>query len=166
MSTNAHAQVGATQWLVLAASLALCFAAAGDGSYFTRPAIPFWYESLRKPAWTPPNWLFGPAWTLLYLAMAAAAWLVWRRAGFGGARLALSLFLAQLVLNALWSYVFFGRRELGAALFEIILLWAAVFATMLAFWRVSPPAAWLIWPYLLWLTYAGFLNLSIWRLNR
>jgi tryptophan-rich sensory protein len=166
MSTNAHAQVGATQWLVLAASLALCFAAAGVGSYFTRPAIPFWYESLRKPAWTPPNWLFGPAWTLLYLAMAAAAWLVWRRAGFGGARLALSLFLAQLVLNALWSYVFFGRRELGAALFEIILLWAAVFATMLAFWRVSPPAAWLIWPYLLWLTYAGFLNLSIWRLNR
>jgi len=155
-----------SQWLALAAFVAVSFAAAGIGSLATTPAIPGWYASLQKPAWTPPNWLFGPVWTLLYLSMAIAAWLVWRERGFQGARLALALFAAQLVLNTLWSILFFGLRSPGAALVEIGVLWAAIFATMLAFWRVSHAAGWLMWPYLLWVTLAGFLNLAIWRLNR
>lgn len=161
--TPAHA--GAAQWTGLAVSIAVCFAAAAVGSLYTTPAIPVWYAALRKPAWTPPAWLFGPVWTLLYVAMATAAWLVWREQGFRGARLALALFAVQLTLNALWSVIFFGWRSPGWGLVEILCLWAAIFATMLCFWRVSHTAAWLIWVYLLWVTFAAFLNLSIWRLN-
>jgi tryptophan-rich sensory protein len=156
---------GAVKWFGLAFFVAVSFAAAGIGSLFTTPAIPGWYESLRKPAWTPPNWLFGPVWTLLYLAMAAAAWLVWRERGFAGARLALALFFVQLTLNALWSILFFGMRRPGAALLEIALLWAAIFATMAAFWQVSRAAGWLFVPYLWWVTFAMFLNYAIWQDN-
>ncbi len=170
MKTEALGSVGgaagAWQWLGLALFVGASFAAAAVGSLFTTPAIPGWYESLRKPAWTPPNWLFGPVWTLLYLAMGTAAWLVWRERGFAGARLALIVFFAQLVLNALWSILFFGLRSPGAALAEIVFLWAAIFATMAAFWRVSRPAGWLFVPYLWWVTFAMFLNHAIWRLNR
>lgn len=157
---------GAPQWIALACALAACFAAAGIASLYTTPAIPGWYASLQKPAWNPPNWLFGPVWTLLYLSMAVAVWLVWRERGFAGAALPHTLFVVQLILNALWSIIFFGWRRPDLALVEIFFLWAAIFATMLSFWRVSQAAAWLIWPYLLWVTFAGFLNLSIWRLNR
>ena len=156
---------GAGQWLGLAFFVGMSFAAAGVGSLFTTPAIPGWYESLRKPAWTPPNWLFGPVWSLLYLAMGTAAWLVWRGRGFTGARLALALFFAQLALNALWSILFFGRRSPGAALVEIVFLWALIFATMAAFWRLSRAAGWLFVPYLWWVTFAMFLNHAIWRDN-
>jgi tryptophan-rich sensory protein len=166
MNTTAYLPRDASQWIGLACAVAACFAAAGIASHYTTPAIPVWYASLRKPAWNPPAWVFGPVWTLLYLMMAVAVWLVWRERGFAGAPLALALFAVQLVLNALWSIVFFGWRRPGLALVEIHLLWAAIFATMLSFWRISPPAAWLIWPYLLWVTFAGFLNLAIWRLNR
>lgn len=153
------------QWLALAAFVAVSFAAAGLGSLATTPAIPGWYASLQKPAWTPPNWLFGPVWTALYLSMAVAAWLVWRDRGFQGARLALALFAVQLALNALWSILFFGLKSPGAALVEIAFLWAAIFATMAAFWRVRPLAGWLFVPYLWWVTYAAFLNYAIWRRN-
>lgn len=153
------------QWLALAAFVAVTLAAGFVGSLVTNPSIPGWYASLQKPAWTPPNWLFGPVWTLLYLMMAVAAWLVWRERGFGGARLALALFAAQLVLNALWSILFFGLRSPGAALVEIALLWAAILATAAAFWRVTHPAGWLLVPYLWWVTYAAFLNYAIWRRN-
>jgi benzodiazapine receptor len=156
---------GVGRWLALALFVAASFAAALIGWVFTTPAIPGWYESLRKPAWTPPNRVFGPVWTLLYIAMGTAAWLVWRGRGFAGARLALSLFFAQLVLNALWSILFFGRKSPGAALIEIAFLWAAVFATMVAFWRVSRAAGWLFAPYLWWVTFALFLNYAIWRMN-
>jgi tryptophan-rich sensory protein len=167
MNTSNYLPQGASEWIALACAVAACFAAAGIGSLYTTPAIPTWYASLQKPAWTPPAWLFGPVWTLLYLSMAIAVWLVWRERGFGGgAGLAITLFAVQLVLNALWSIVFFGWRRPDLALVEIFFLWAAVFATMLSFWRVSHAAAWLIWPYLLWVTFAGFLNLAIWRLNR
>ena len=157
---------GASQWVGLASAVAICFAAAGVGSLYTTPAIPGWYASLEKPAWTPPAWLFGPVWTLLYLSMAVAVWLVWRERGAAGAGAALALFAVQLALNALWSVVFFGWRRPDLALVEIFFLWAAIFATTLSFRRVSQFAAWLMWPYLLWVTFAGFLNLSIWRLNR
>jgi tryptophan-rich sensory protein len=157
----------ASQWIGLACAVAACFAAAGVGSLYTTPAIPVWYASLQKPAWTPPAWLFAPVWTLLYLMMSVAVWLVWRERGFGaGAAFPLTLFAVQLILNALWSIVFFGWKRPDLALVEIFFLWAAIFATMLSFRRVSPPAAWLMWPYLLWVTFAGFLNLSIWKLNR
>ncbi|HZH90481.1 MAG TPA: TspO/MBR family protein [Pyrinomonadaceae bacterium] len=166
MNTQTYLPQGAAQWTGLALAVGVCFAAAAVASSYTAPAIPGWYASLRKPAWNPPNWLFGPVWTLLYLMMAVAAWLVWRERGFAGAGTALALFSLQLILNALWSVIFFGRRNPALALVEIFFLWAAIFATMLAFWRVSHAAGWLMWPYLLWVTFAGFLNLNIWKLNR
>ena len=166
MSTQTYLPQGASQWIALACAVALCFAAAGVGSLYTTPAIPGWYASLQKPAFSPPNWIFGPVWTLLYLMMAVAVWMVWRERGFGGAPLPLTLFAVQLTLNALWSIIFFGWRRPDLALVEIFFLWAAIFATMLSFWRVSQFAAWLMWPYLLWVTFAGFLNLSIWKLNQ
>ena len=167
MDTNAVAQTPFPwqQWLALAAFVGAAFAAAGVGSLATTPAVPGWYASLTKPAWTPPNWLFGPVWGLLYVLMAVAAWLVWRERGFSGARLALSLYAAQLALNALWSVIFFGLRRPGAALVEIGFLWAATLATTALFWRVSRPAGWLFVPYLWWVTYAAFLNHAIWRRN-
>jgi tryptophan-rich sensory protein len=153
------------QALGLALSVAICFAAAGVGSLFTRPAIEGWYAALQKPSWTPPNWVFGPVWTVLYLAMATAAWLVWRRAGFAGARLPLTLFALQLVLNLAWTGVFFGLRMPGAAFAEIVLLWLFILVTAIAFWPISRVAAWLMVPYLGWVTYAATLNYGIWRLN-
>jgi tryptophan-rich sensory protein len=158
----------ATQWIALIIAVVVCFSAAGIASLYTTPAIPVWYASLRKPAWTPPAWLFGPVWTLLYLMMAVSVWLVWRERGFsaGAGVAAITLFAVQLILNALWSVIFFGWRRPGLALLEILFLWTAIFATMLSFWRISQIAAWLMWPYLMWVTFAGFLNLSIWKLNR
>jgi benzodiazapine receptor len=156
---------GARQVVGLALSVALCFAAAGLGSLFTRPAIEGWYASLPKPSWTPPNWVFGPVWSALYLSMAIAAWLVWRRGGFPGAKLPLALFAAQLALNVAWTVVFFGLRTPGAAFAEIVFLWLFILATAIAFWPISRVAAWLMLPYLLWVTYAAGLNFSIWRLN-
>jgi benzodiazapine receptor len=149
----------------LALLVVICFAVAGVGSLFTRPAIEGWYAALRKPSWTPPNWVFGPVWSALYLSMAIAAWLVWRRAGVAGARLPLTLFALQLVLNLAWTGFFFGLRMRGAAFAEIVLLWLFVLATAAAFWPLTHVAAWLMVPYLGWVTYAATLNYGIWRLN-
>jgi len=145
--------------------LAVCFAAAALGSFFTGPAIPSWYAGIDKPSWTPPNWLFAPVWTTLYAMMAVSAWLVWRRAGLTGNSLALTLFALQLVLNAAWSPLFFGLRLLGVAFLEILGLWALILATLVAFWRVTRAAGVLLLPYLLWVSFAASLNLAIWRLN-
>ena len=153
------------QALGLALSVVICFVVAGVGSLFTRPAIEGWYAALGKPSWTPPNWVFGPVWTVLYLAMATAAWLVWRRAGFAGARLPLTLFALQLVLNLVWTGVFFGLQMPGAAFAEIGLLWLFILVTAIAFWPISRVAAWLMVPYLVWVAYAATLNYGIWRLN-
>jgi tryptophan-rich sensory protein len=152
--------------IALAACIGASFAAAAIGSLFTAPAIPGWYAALAKPSWTPPSWLFGPVWSLLYLAMGVAAWLVWRRAGFQAAAVPLSLFAIQLLLNALWSVLFFGLQNPGAALLEIVLLWGAILATTIAFSRHSAPAGWLMLPYLAWVAFAVALNASIWHLNR
>lgn len=156
---------GFSQWLALGVSIAVCFAAAGIGSMFTDPEIGGWYARIVKPSWTPPNWVFGPVWSTLYLMMAVAAWLVWREEGFAGAKLPLSLFAVQLVLNTLWSIFFFGMHRIGLALADIALLWSAILLTMLAFWRVTPWAGLLMLPYLLWVSYASALNYSIWRMN-
>jgi len=146
-------------------SIAVCFGAAGIGSMLTAPSIGGWYAALLKPAWTPPNWLFGPVWSALYLAMAVAAWLVWRRVGFSGDRGALTLFAAQLVLNVCWSAIFFWAHRPGLAFAEIVLLWLLILATAVAFRPVSRAAAWLMAPYLVWVAFAAALNFSIWRLN-
>lgn len=148
--------------LGLAFWLVLCFGAAAMGARFNPGE---WYAALAKPAWTPPDCLFGPVWTVLYTLMAVAAWLVWRRYGFAGAPVALALFGVQLALNALWSWIFFGLQRPGLAFLELEALWLAIAATTWAFWRLSPTAGWLLVPYLLWVTFAGLLNYAICRLN-
>ena len=139
--------------------LAACGAAAATGALF-QPGD--WYRSLNKPRWTPPDWLFPVAWTVLYLSMSVAAA---RVAMAGDAGQALALWSVQIALNALWTPVFFGLRRLGAGLVIIFLLWLAVAATMLAFWQVDPVAGLLFAPYLLWVSVAGALNRSVWVRN-
>lgn len=152
-------------WLVLTTFVLVCLGAGALGSWFTTPALDGWYANLLKPTWNPPNWIFAPAWSALYLLMAVAAWLVWRRAGFGAARRAMGLFVIQLTLNVAWSALFFGLRSPVAALGGIAVLWVAIAATIVAFSRISSAAAWILVPYLAWVTFAGALNLAIWRLN-
>lgn len=151
--------------LALLAFVAVCATAALVGSAFTEPSIPEWYGSLVKPSFTPPSWLFGPIWSVLYLAMAIAGWLVWLRHGNIAVALPLALFGGQLVLNALWSILFFGLQAPGIALVEILTLWAMIFATLLSFWKISTIAGWLFVPYLAWVSFATILNFEIWRLN-
>jgi translocator protein len=142
--------------------LALSFAVAGLGGLF-RPGA--WYAELLKPAWNPPSWIFGPVWTVLYATMAVAAWLVWKRGGFLQQSTALSLYFLQLLFNALWSPLFFGLRNPGLAFLDISLLWLALVATVIAFWKVHRLAGALLLPYLAWVSFAAALNLSIWQLN-
>jgi tryptophan-rich sensory protein len=152
-----------TQGLGLVASIGICFAAAGIGSQFTEASVGTWYATLTKPSWTPPGWVFGPVWSLLYLAMGVSAWLVWRTRE--DVRGPLMLFALQLAVNASWSGLFFGLRSPGAAFAEILLLWLAILATLAVFWRRSLLAGLLLLPYLLWVSFAAALNFSIWRLN-
>jgi len=153
----------AGQIIALLVWVGLCFLTAWVGSRFTPGES---YFQLQKPSWTPPGYLFGPVWSILYLSMGVAAWLVWRRAGFSGASLALTLFIVQLILNGTWSWIFFGMHKPGLAFAEILMLWGMILATMLAFWRVSSTAGMLFLPYLAWVSFAAFLNYSIWQLNR
>ena len=149
--------------LGLAGFLVLCFSAAAFGSQFMPGE---WYAVLKKPTWNPPNWIFGPVWSALYTMMAVAAWLVWRRGGFKLNRLPLSLFLTQLLLNALWSWLFFGLKISAFAFGEIVLLWLGIGGTIVAFWPRQRAAAWLLVPYLLWVSFASVLNFTLWQLNR
>jgi tryptophan-rich sensory protein len=121
-----------------------------------------WYASLNKPEWNPPSWIFGPVWTALYLMMAGSAWLVWRRDGW---RRPLWLYFTQLALNAAWTPVFFGAREIGWALVLIVVLWLAILVTLLSFLRVSRVAGGMLLPYLAWVSFAAFLNFTLWRMN-
>ncbi len=155
----------ARHWPVLAVLLALCFAVAAVGGMVTVPNIPVWYAALNKPAFQPPNWVFGPAWTLLYFLMAVAAWLVWRSASAAQRRLPITWFAVQLALNALWSPLFFGAHLVLSALVDIALLWIAIVATIATFWLVNRTAGLLMLPYLAWVSFAGLLNFAIWRLN-
>ena len=148
--------------LGLLAWLALCFGAAWFGSQF-RPGE--WYESLAKPWWTPPDWIFAPVWTLLYVLMAVAVWLVWRAHGFRGAPVALGLFVGQLALNAGWSWLFFGLERPGLALVDLVALWGVLGATAVAFWRLQALAGLLLVPYIIWVSFAFALNYALWRLN-
>jgi len=136
------------------------------GSVFTISSIPTWYATLQKPSFSPPNWIFGPAWTTLYFLMGVAAFLVWRH-GFEKkeVRRALTIFGGQLVLNALWSIIFFGLHNPFWAFIEIIVLWLAILWTIFAFYKISRATAYLLLPYILWVSFAAYLNYSIWILN-
>lgn len=149
----------------LLVSIVICFTAAGIGSSATSSAVGGWYTEINKPTWNPPNWIFAPVWTTLFLMMAVAAWLVWKNAGLKKAKLALGCFVVQLFLNTLWSVLFFGLQQPGWASFEIAVLWASILATMVLFMRHSRTAAILLVPYLLWVSFAAFLNFTIWQLN-
>ncbi|MBX3175798.1 MAG: tryptophan-rich sensory protein [Candidatus Hydrogenedentes bacterium] len=144
---------------------ALCFGAAGIGSAFTASSVGTWYREIAKPDWTPPSWVFGPVWTVLYALMGVAAFLVWRTGRWSETRGALLTFLAQLALNTAWSIIFFGARNPGFAFLEILLLWIAIVATMVLFWRRSKIASLLLAPYLAWSSFAAFLNFTIWQMN-
>jgi benzodiazapine receptor len=138
--------------------------AAVGGAVTARAAGEF-YGMLDKPSWAPPGWLFGPAWTLLYVIMGIAAWRVWRDAGFSGARVELSLYAVQLVLNAAWSWFFFVRRTGAGATIEVVCLWLSILLTLIAFWRRDTVAGVLFIPYLTWVTFATALTVSVWRRN-
>jgi tryptophan-rich sensory protein len=153
---------GPSTWIGLCFWLAVTFSAGWIGSRF-QPGE--WYAGLTKPALTPPAWVFGPVWTLLYAMMGVAAWMVWKRRGFVAAARALWLFFLQLGLNALWSYFFFGLKNPGLAFLDIVVLWLVILATIIAFFRQYRPAGQLLLPYLLWVTFAAYLNLQFWRLN-
>jgi translocator protein len=152
------------QALALALWLLIAFSAAVIGGIASASAGAF-YESLDRPSWAPPSWLFGPAWTVLYVLMGVAAWLVWRERRLPEARGTFGLFFGQLAANALWTWLFFAWRVPGLAFAEILVLWALIAATMVAFWRVRRLAGALLAPYLLWVTYAAALTFTVWRRN-
>jgi benzodiazapine receptor len=150
----------------LVASISVCLLAGMIGSIFTAKAMPTWYISLNKPPFTPPNWLFAPAWTTLYILMGIAAFIIWRKGlGNKSVRTALALFMVQLILNAFWSLAFFGLKSPLLGLAVIILLWIAILFTILTFFRISRAAGILMVPYILWVSFAAILNGSIWLLN-
>ena len=136
------------------------------GSIFTSKAIPTWYASLSKPGFNPPGWLFGPVWVLLYMMMGLASYLIWQKRGTAGlVRPALILFFIHLSLNALWSVIFFGFKNPGLAFIEIIILWGTIALLIFMFGKIDRRAAYLMVPYILWVSFAAVLNFSIWRLN-
>jgi tryptophan-rich sensory protein len=152
------------QTLGLVACLAITFVAAAIGGTASVNANSF-YSQLVQPAWAPPSWVFGPVWTALYIMMGVAAWLVWRERGYQPARFAITLFLSQLALNSLWSWLFFGW-QLGAWAFaNILVLWILIVMTMVAFFRIRALPAWLMVPYLFWVSFAAVLNYAVWQLN-
>jgi translocator protein len=152
-------------WVSLFVWLVVCFAVAGLGARWTSAEIPTWYRTLRRPAIAPPDWIFGPVWSLLYLLMALAAWRVSLSAASPLRSGALALFVVQLALNLAWSWIFFRKHAIRAAAIEIGILWIAIGATTLVFERVTSLAAWLMIPYLAWVSFAAVLNWAFRRLN-
>lgn len=155
----------ARQAVGLAFFLSICIAAMIAGAVVTTPNVTTWYKELTQPLWTPPPWLFGPVWTVLYIMMAVSAWLVWKRADASNARWPLMLFGIQLVLNIAWSWVFFGMKSPVLALIEILLLLFAIALTMIIFWKISRMASLLLAPYIVWVMFATSLNVGFWWLN-
>lgn len=155
-----HSIAGLLFWLGLCYLIALIGAQVSPG---IGPSE--WYESIQKPGWNPPSWLFGPVWTSLYTMMGIAAWLVWKNNGWSGARPALVLFLIQLVLNGAWSWIFFGAQSPGWALIEILILLTVILFTTRLFFKYSRAAGWLMVPYILWVSFATVLTGAIWWMN-
>lgn len=151
----------------LAVSIVACEGAGGIGAIFTTPAISSWYAGLKKPGFTPPNSVFAPVWITLYLLMGIAVFLIWRQGlGHEGVTIAFVVFWVQLVLNILWSVIFFGLKSIAGGMIMILLLWVAILVTIILFFRVSPVAGGLLVPYIVWVTIATNLNVRIWILNR
>jgi len=156
---------GGRSVMALVGFVAVCLLVGALGGLFTTSSVDDWYQTLAKPPFNPPDWIFAPVWTALYIAMGIAAWLVWRRVGFSGGKAAFRLFGIQLVLNLFWTALFFGLRAPGIAFLEILLLAVGIAATIAAFRRIDTRAAWLLVPYLGWVLFAGLLNGSIWAVN-
>ncbi len=144
--------------------LLVSFAASAIGAVASIQAQSF-YAELTQPGWAPPGSVFGPVWTTLFALMGIAAWLVWREGGFRKNKTALTLYLVQLVVNALWSWLFFAWHLGAYALIDLVVLWLLIIATLVAFWRVKTLAGILLVPYVLWVSFAGFLNYAVWQLN-
>lgn len=161
----------ARQYIQLFFAIALSQSAGLLGAFFTASSVAVWYPTLVKPALNPPAWVFGPVWTILYILMGVAAFIIWRiyETSSGAkkrfARIALALFALQLALNAWWSIIFFGQQQIGFAFLEVVCLWLAIAATIYYFAKLSRTAAWLLVPYLLWVSFASYLNYSLWMLN-
>jgi tryptophan-rich sensory protein len=155
-----------SDWFKFVIAVVACELAGAIGSIFSISAIPTWYATLAKPALNPPGWIFGPVWTTLYLLMGVAAFLVWRKGWERkDIKIVLSIFGGQLVLNALWSIIFFGLHSPAWAFVDIIAMWIVIVATIATFAKISRSAAWLLAPYILWVSFALYLNYAIWRLN-
>jgi tryptophan-rich sensory protein len=154
--------MGIDAYLMLGVFVFACAAAAASGIFF-RPGR--WYRQLAKPSWCPPNWLFGPVWLVIYLTIAFSGWLIWLEEPAAPRKFALWIYGLQLLLNAAWSAVFFGLRRPGLAFLEILGLWASIAVTIALFNHVSEIAAYLLIPYLLWVSFAAALNFRIWQLN-
>ena len=157
-----EARRGVAKWLGLAGWLVICFAAATAGAPF---APDDWYAQLKRPVFAPPDYLFGPVWTVLYLCMGVAAWLVWKSDRLTNTWRPLALFLIQLMLNAAWTWLFFGLHRIDWAFYDVILLLVAIAATIVLFTRTSRIAGLLLVPYFVWVTFASALNFEYWRLN-
>ncbi len=145
--------------------LVICFGVSVAGGAVTASSVGTWYQALQKPPFNPPDWLFAPVWTVLYVMMAVAGWRVWRKHGLRGARAAMALFGIQLALNLAWSFVFFGYRLIGAALIEIVVLLVAIVLTTILLWRRDRFAGVLFIPYAGWVAFATALNFALWQLN-
>jgi len=155
------------KFLKYALSIVLCLSTGAVGTIFTVSAIPTWYTTLVKPSFSPPNWIFGPVWTTLYILMGISLATIWEKGIKSGRfREAIYLFLAQLAINAVWSPVFFGAKNLFLALIIIIFMWIFIVKTILSFRKISKFAAYLLYPYIAWVSFASILNFSIWFLNR
>lgn len=146
-------------------SLLLCFSAALIGGTATGSAVSTWYQTINRPSWTPPSWIFGPVWTILYFLMAMSFYLIWSKGISRKTKPALNFFLIQLLLNAVWSLIFFGLANFWSAYIEIIAMWAFIFLTIKNTRKISSLAAWLLVPYILWVSFASFLNLAVALLN-
>lgn len=154
-------------WIKLVVSLALPLSVGGFAGLFTQPEIDGWYKTIQKPEWQPPNGLFGPVWTTLYAMMGFAFYLVWKStAPVAAKRPAIALYLIQLVFNFFWSFIFFRQHQIGWALVDILVLWVFILLTIFAFARISKAAAWLLVPYISWVSFATLLNYAIYTLNR
>jgi len=148
-------------------AIAIPLIVAGTSGFFTVTGVESWYQTIQKPSWNPPNWIFGPVWTTLYVMMGIALFLVWKEdTSTELKKIAIGLFSVQLILNFFWSFIFFGQQQPGWALIEIVALWIFILLTIFAFAQVNKTAAWLLVPYISWVSFATILNYTIWQLNR
>ena len=147
-------------------AIAIPLAVGATSGFFTATGVESWYQTINKPSWNPPGWIFGPVWTTLYVMMGIALFFVWKSAATELLkRTAISLFAVQLLLNFFWSFIFFDQHQSGWALVEIITMWVSILLTIFSFAQVSKTAAWMLVPYISWVSFASILNYTIWKLN-